>query len=247
MKKALLLFSIPILISACQNQETVSGDKVEQPVSNIPTVSIVGEMRNVMHKGELFGTIHLDTISNKKHLYGLGPIEYLSGEILIIDGKSYVTRVLSDSTMSIQETYDVKAPFFVYSNVELWEENVLPDSIETIQQLEQYLDATTKDMKRPFAFKLVGEVDTAKIHIVNLPKGTEVHSPEEAHQNQKTYLIKNTSVEIIGFFSTEHAGVFIHHDSFVHMHLITEDRKQMGHVDMLNMQQGTFKLYLPKQ
>lgn len=43
------------------------------------TVQVVGAMRNVMWKGELQGTIALDTIENKEHLYGLGPVEFLAG------------------------------------------------------------------------------------------------------------------------------------------------------------------------
>jgi acetolactate decarboxylase len=37
-------------------------------------------------------------------LYGLGTVEYLEGEILIIDGKSYKSMVNSDSTMKVEET-----------------------------------------------------------------------------------------------------------------------------------------------
>jgi acetolactate decarboxylase len=43
---------------------------------------VAGAMKNVMWKGQLFGTIDLDTIFNKQHLYGLGPVEYLTGELL---------------------------------------------------------------------------------------------------------------------------------------------------------------------
>ena len=75
-------------------------------------VKIVGEMKNVMWKGQLYGNIKLDTITNKTNLYGLGPLEYLSGEILIIDGKAYKSTVVSDTTMKVEETYDIKAPFF---------------------------------------------------------------------------------------------------------------------------------------
>ena len=103
-------------------------------------VKIVGQMKNVMWKGQLFGTINLDTITNKTNLYGLGPVEYLAGEILIIDGKSYKSTVTSDSTMKVEETYDIKAPFFGYANILEWTEQTLPDSIQTIQQLETYLD-----------------------------------------------------------------------------------------------------------
>lgn len=68
-------------------------------------VKIVSEMKNVMWKGQLYGNIHLDTIANKTNLYGLGPVEYLAGEILIIDGNSYKSTVTSDSTMKVEETY----------------------------------------------------------------------------------------------------------------------------------------------
>ena len=100
-------------------------------------------------------------------------------------------------------------------------------------------------INRPFVFKLKGQIDSAKIHIQNLPKGTKVSSPEEAHQGQINYALGNSEVEIVGFFSTEHKGIFTHHDSNVHMHLITTNRKKMGHLDELKI--GKMKLYLSKK
>jgi len=209
------------------------------------TVQVVGAMRNVMWKGDLQGTIALDAIANKKHLYGLGPVEYLAGELLIVDGKSYKSTVVSETEMRVEETFAVKAPFFVYANVPDWKEQPLPDSIRTISQLEAFLDQATKQAKRPFAFRLEATVDSALIHIVNLPRGTQVSSPDEAHEGQVNYSLQNQDVEIVGFFSTEHKAVFTHHDTFLHMHLITKDKKQMGHLDDLHLRPGTVKLYLP--
>ena len=210
-------------------------------------VKIVGEMKNVMWKGQLYGNIKLDTITNKTNLYGLGPVEYLSGEILIIDGKSYISTVVFDTTMKVEETYNINAPFFGYSNISKWTEQVLPDSIQTIQQLETYLDKVTKNSPRPFMFKLSGTVEQATIHIVNLPKGSKVSSPDEAHKGQKNYELKNEQSEIIGFFSTEHKAIFTHHDTFLHMHLISVDRQKMGHLDEVLFKKGTMKLYLPTE
>ncbi|MEO8150248.1 MAG: acetolactate decarboxylase [Bacteroidia bacterium] len=220
--------------------------EVKPAKAKTSNVKIAGAMMNVMHKGELFGTISLDTISNKKHLYGLGPVDYLKGEILINDGICYISKVTSQNQISVSESYNVKAPFFVYANVPGWKETLLPDSISTIKQLEVYLDAVTKNSVRPFTFRVTAMVDEANIHIVNLPTGAEVHSPEDAHQNQKAFNIRNKSVELIGFFSTEHAGVFTHHDSFVHVHLITDDKTEMGHLDDLILRKGSAKLYLPE-
>ena len=47
-------------------------------------VRLVGEMKNIMWKGQLQGNIYLDSIANKNLLNGLGPLDSLSGEILII-------------------------------------------------------------------------------------------------------------------------------------------------------------------
>jgi acetolactate decarboxylase len=209
------------------------------------TVKVVGEMKNVMWKGQLYGTIDLDTISNKNNLYGLGPIENLAGEIMIIEGKSYKSTVLSDTSMIVEETYRMKAPFFAYANITNWTEQTLPDSIQSAIQIEQYLDNITASHARPFLFKFVGTVEQATIHIVNLPKGSIVSSPDEAHAGQVNYEIENEPAEIIGFFSTMHKAIFTHHNTFLHMHLITSDRKKMGHLDQLRLKKGTMKLYLP--
>lgn len=210
-------------------------------------VTLTGQMKNVMWKGELGGNIYLDTISGKQHLYGLGPVEYLAGEILIIDGKSYRSTVVNDSIMKVDETYKIKAPFFGYAHISKWTERVLPDSIQTIKQLEQYLIQLTGKQNKPFLFKLTGTVETASIHIVNLPKGSKVTSPEEAHQGQINYPLVNTESEIIGFFSKTHQAIFTHHDTYLHMHLITTDRKKMGHLDKVVFKNGSFKLYLPAE
>lgn len=210
-------------------------------------VRIVGQMKNVMWKGQLSATISLDTIADRAHLYGIGPVEYLAGEILIIDGKAYKSTVVSDTNMKVEETYQIKAPFFGYTNIPKWKEQVLPDSIQTIPQLEKYLDQITKASPRPFMFKLSGTVEQAEIHIVNLPKGSKVSSPAEAHKGQKNYQLTNEPSEIVGFFSTDHKAIFTHHDTFLHMHLITADRHKMGHLDEVLFKEGTMKLYLPAE
>jgi len=237
----LALTLVATLLSNCTSPATQSA--TEQG-SGYADVSIVSEMKNVMWKGELGSSIDLDTISNKKGLYGLGPVTYLTGELLINNGTSYVSSVLADSTMVVEKQFEVSAPFFVYTNVTEWVEEELPTSVKTIQDLEKYIDDKTKDSKRPFAFKVIGEVASAKIHIQNLPLGTRVSSPKEAHQGQVNYDLGKEAVEVIGFFSTEHQGVFTHHDSYLHMHLITQDESKMGHLDEVEF--GEMKLYLPK-
>ena len=235
----IILWLLALVVLGCNSTNKKSNK------GNYNDLHIVGAMKNVMWKGELGSSINIDSISDKQGLYGIGPESYLTGELLINNGKSYVSRVTSDSTMFVQQKFDISAPFFVYANVNKWEEIELPQSIRTIKDVEKYVDEKTIKIKRPFAFKLIGSISEALIHIQNLPEGTKVSSPDEAHQGQTNYFLKNEDVEVIGFFSTEHKGVFTHHDSYIHLHLITKDEQKMGHLDELEI--NAMKLYLPKE
>lgn len=212
---------------------------------NTSKVHIAGAMKNVMWKGQLQGSINLDTIKNRQNLYGLGPVEGLRGELLIIDGTAYKSTVVSTTEMKVEETYDAKAPFFVYGYAGKFKEIALPASVKTLAELETYLERKMKKVKEPFIFIIKGGVAHAQIHIVNLPEGSTVSSPDEAHRGQINYIIENKEAEIVGFFSRNHQSVFTHHDTFMHLHLITTDGTMMGHLDTVQFKPGEVKLYLP--
>ncbi|MEZ2414454.1 acetolactate decarboxylase [Muriicola sp. E247] len=205
-------------------------------------VIVVGALKNVMWKGELGSRVDLDTIANKKHLYGLGPESFLKGELLVLDGQIYVSRVTSDTSMVVKREADLSAPFFVYTSVESWKDIQLPDEIKSIPELERFIDEQNADIKTPFTFKLAGRAIRAKIHVQNLPKGTKVSSPEQAHQGQTNYELMDEEVVILGFFSRKHQGIFTHHDSYLHMHLLTKDKSKMGHLDSLEIGKMTLSL-----
>src|SRR5690606_29513122 len=102
-------------------------------------IKISGAMRHVMRMGDLSNTIHLDTIHDKKHLYGLGPYEKLKGEILVLDGRSYISKVGDGGAIVVEETYDVKAPFFVYGNNDNWRKLQLPNHVKDLITLEMFI------------------------------------------------------------------------------------------------------------
>lgn len=227
-KKLILIFSYSYLF---------------QPFVFGQTVQAVGTMRQTMWQGHLAGKIDLDTLTMTSKIYGLGPKEFLAGELLILDSKIFLSTV-NNKAMSVEETKKVKAPFFVYVQVKNWVATPLPEVVVTLKDLETYLDSLTQNKPRPFAFRLVGVVEMAKIHIVNVPKDAKITSPDDAHKHNKTYAVRDEKAEILGFFSTEHQGVFTHHDTFLHLHLITEDHQKMGHLDDLQIKKGAMQLFL---
>ncbi len=209
------------------------------------SVKVAGAMKNVMKKGELQGTISLDSVA-KKGVYGLGPVEFLSGELLILDGEVFKSVVRNENSMEVEKTNAVKAPFFVYAEVEKWKSVSLPSSVNSLENLEIFLNKRTPDDAEAFPFRLKGKINSAKIHIVNLPQGQKVSSPKEAHEGLTNYTLEDKEIEILGFFSRKHQAVFTHHNTYMHLHLITEDEKQMGHLDQVEFDANNLKLYLPE-
>lgn len=235
---ALILYAVSVF-SSCG-----SSDK---PAKSGEAVQTVGSVKKTMWQGELGGIVYLDTISSKEHLYGLGPLENLAGEIVINDGKAYKATVLNDTGISVQETFKIKAPFFVYTHVSKWQEQPLPDTIQSVSQLDSYIDGLTKNIKRPFAFKISAVVDSATIYIIDVPQGTPIHSPGDADQEHQYFKLQNQVAEIVGFFSNKGSTIFAQGEAHLHMHLLTDDKTKMGHVEEVSFKKRSAKLFLPAQ
>lgn len=206
-------------------------------------VVATASMMDAMHKGELASRIDLDTITAKENLYGIGPLSFMRGEILILNGTAFVSQVDSHGGISVREEFKLGAPFFVRANVQEWEEVSLPKGTLDQKSLEEFIIEKSQERKQPFVFKLEGRMNHIDIHVQNLPEGAKVSSPQEAHQGQTSFLLGGTEADVLGFFSKEHQGIFTHHDSYVHMHLITKDRTHMGHLDEVVFEGEQTKLY----
>lgn len=209
---------------------------------NAQEVFVTGAMKNVMWKGELGPVLNLDTVAHG-NFYGLGPLEYLRGEVMVLQGVPYKSIVDDAGRIQVSTSHS-NVPFFVYATVDNWEEFEIPEDVRSMKALETYL-LKLKGDRKPFPFLLKGKIDSADLHIVNLPAGKIVSSPEDAHTGRFNFIVRNSQVEVLGFFSTRHQGIFTHHDTYIHMHLITAGKEIMGHVDALNWNSSHLRLLLP--
>jgi acetolactate decarboxylase len=99
----------------------------------------------------------------------------IEGEITIIDGKFYSSKVNKKEEIVIDTNWKTKAPFAVYAHVENWKsieielvinnENELQDAIEKIAK-ENGIDIT-----KAFPFRIIGNFEKVDFHIIqNLKK-----------------------------------------------------------------------------
>jgi acetolactate decarboxylase len=207
------------------------------------SVEVVGQMRDVMWKGDLTGKISTDSL-NHPNAYGLGPIEYLKGEVLLIEGQTFISKVIDSIAHQVTRVNSIKAPFFVYSKQsDLNSISVAPSEL-SLQSTEELIDSLYLDYDKPLLVRIDGVFQDLTIHSVDLPEGNSVSSPEEAHKGLTKYHYQSLSGSIVGFFSRKHKAIFTHHDSYFHAHFISDDRSVMGHVDSVffNSEKTTFKV-----
>ena len=206
-------------------------------------VQWVGELHKVMMLGEDAGVITLDSLGKGKDLYALGPLEGSNGEITVFAGDPLVATI-RDGAPHVEHTSNVKAPLLVWARVESWKPIALPESVKSLDALDRFLAETVAaaGLEAPVPFRVTGRVQKMALHIVNR-QGQEAKG-HEAHEKIKVVLpVEDADVELLGFWSDQHEGVFTHRGSHVHAHGRTADDKLSGHVDEVVFAAG--QLWLP--
>lgn len=211
--------------------------------TNTSSIKVVGEMRDVMWKGDLKGKIATDSL-NSKQTYGLGPVEFLKGEIVVFEGQSFVSKVVDSISHEVFRIPSAKAPFFVYTRNSNLKGIELKPANYSLKGIEEYINTSYKEYDQPLLIRIDGVFDEIKLHSVNLPEGKKVSSPDDAHQGLIQYDYKNIKGSLIAFFSRNHRAVFTHHDSFFHAHFISDDQAVLGHIDetLINFSKVTLKV-----
>jgi acetolactate decarboxylase len=90
-------------------------------VSNDKQVEVhhFGALKNMMHKGDLSAKVTLDELKEMNHLFALGAVENLKGEVLILDGipsVSYVKGNDSSKTMMLDDSFEKNACLLVLAS-----------------------------------------------------------------------------------------------------------------------------------
>lgn len=211
-------------------------------------VNHYGVLREIMMEQKLTANADLDSLKDQTHLYGLGAVEGLAGEILILDGIAYLS-VADSLGVSVEQGFDRKASLLVTSNVSLWQELPLDINWTGLESLQIMIaEAASQqgiDTQKPFPFIVQGTFNEISWHVINATRAKAQN--HEAYKEAGTSgILKQAEGKMLGFYSEQHQGVFTHLGSYLHLHFINEAKDLMGHVDDLK-HNGKIKLLLPKK
>lgn len=236
MKKWPVVFVFLFLFIACGQTPAV---KVER----------IGELEDLIKKGDMVTHVRLHDYADEAHLYGLGSLTNLRGFTQIIDSRPY-TAMVENGQLKIDSTFNPEETLFLYASVDDWKEFDLPPDVKTWKQLEQFIGneaikyKVPKDYPSPFLLK--GIPADLQWRVIDWDPSDKVVTYKKTVQSGLHGEVKDEYITAIGFYSTESYEVLAHKESKMHIHFVNHDHSIAGHVDDLTFD-GRMKLYLPKK
>ncbi len=204
-------------------------------------VHVAGELRKMMFDADISAQIDLKSLENNKYLYGLGALANLKGEILIFAGVPFITSV-NNGMVKLDQSYIHKAALLVYTEQANWQQIDIPESVVSLKDLENYISKTSVKYSipqdQPYPFLIRGKVKSAQWHVIDWPKGDTEHTHAKHKASGLHGTISDETVEILGFYSDRHQGVFTHHTTNMHLHVKNPTGNIAGHLDGLSLGKG---------
>jgi acetolactate decarboxylase len=215
-------------------------------------VEYVGAQRDIFKTGKATSVVSLEDLAGRKGLYAMGPVDGLDGEITIFDSKPYITKVRGND-FTLDKTLKHGAFFLVWTEQTKWKDVLVPDAVKDYVDLQKLVKAQAQaagiDTTKPFPFLLSGTPVEIKWHInIDRTEGKPI-TKELFLKSKEPYVLKNEPVDIIGFYSEHHAGVFLTQfapaikegsgmENAIHIHLVSRVSKAAGHIDLITLGEG---------
>lgn len=235
MKSYYWMIALTVYVSACSHKPPVE-------------VNRIGELEDLIKKGDMKTHAHLKDYTTTPHLYAIGSVTDLKGFIQIIDGNSYIASV-ADGALKIDSSNNADATLFLYTYVNAWKEFDIPAEVKTWKQLEQFIGdqavkfGIPKNSVSPFLLK--GVVQDAQWRVVDWDPNDKVITYKKTVQSGLHGELKNEDITAIGFYSRESYEVLAHKETNMHIHFVNHNHSIGGHLDDVVLN-GQAKLYLPK-
>jgi acetolactate decarboxylase len=246
------------LATGCTACVTLAAGRLSQALAADPTAPVeidgpgyalrfVGAQHETIMMGRRAAVLDLRTLEDRPHVYGIGPLEGLTGEVTIANGRPALARVGPDRLVHVTESYEGGVPFFVWAEVSDWQATTVPSDVRTFKDLETFVGAAgaKAGLAQAFPFVVTGRPDLIDFHIVDAKPDTPPGMADHA-KIQIQFNLRRQDATLVGFWSSRHQGIFTPMGANMHVHFQSTDNKVSGHVQSLDMGQHGMTLTLPK-
>jgi len=239
-------YYLPLLLLTSCAGTGIQSDFPSQP-------QVWGSLRGMMQQGITDAGITLQDAMSGSHMWGLGAVQDLNGEITVMDSIVFLAHPISGQEAAVYQSSpsaDTRVALLVLAEVEAWNSYPIDRDINSQAHLEAWVAAKAEQIgwsaQRVLPFRVIGKTSHLQLHVID---GERLEDAGNSHQDHLATAIervwKNTETELFGFRSLHHKTVFTHHDTTIHVHGVTADNSS-GHLDEVSFKAGACQLLLPQ-
>ncbi len=232
MKTAAALSSLVLFLAGCA---------IPEPVSSPGTVRTWGSLREALRDGQTQARVDVTDIANSS-LVAVGAVAGLDGEITIVDGACYVSRVRGGKIQTVRSNH-VSATILFAAEVRRWKaievtEDVAPAAFEAF--VTKCAVAAGIDTVDPFPFIVEGELLAMDVHVLagECPIRARIQGvPMKSAPAQREF--DRVRGRLVGIHASQGGGVITHHGSVTHVHTVLRgDEGLTGHCEAVGIAAG---------
>lgn len=198
------------------------------------SLTVIGNLRSIHRMGDAHARVQIDSVLGE-HTYGIGPVADLQGEIVIMDGKLTITRLVDGQAVTHHDA-TTSAALLAFGEVESWSPLLTTPEPTTLKQLDSLVSASREGASATF-IKIDGKVERLNWHVIHWPLGTPIASAEHK-RHALVGFDQDAEVNIIGVHAPEGEGIITHHESSLHLHALTP-RGEAVHIEDMVLPAGT--------
>jgi alpha-acetolactate decarboxylase len=209
-------------------------------------VKVWGNLREMMHEGRTESRVAIGPLLSRPHMYAVGALAGMRGEITILDGTAWRSLGDRDSGRATAGATEDGASLLVASYVAGWSRVTITQDIpfaDLDQRIEALAAAAGIDVDKPFPFLVEGQLTDARWHVLKGPPSA--NAPHDHTANAVTGEQAAITGTLVGFFSKHHHGSFTHMGQNVHAHLVDPASALAAHVDQVSIPASSI-LVLPR-
>lgn len=168
---------------------------------------------------------------------GIGTLDSIDGELIVLDGKAYQAKGSGDTPEVVEVDQDVTVPYaaVIFHQPEvIFKQRFEMTDKELQSRIESYYDG--ENLFR--SIKIHGHF--SHMHVRMIPKSTSDKKFAEVATQQPEYTVEDITGTIVGFWTPEiFHGVSV---AGYHLHFISDDNRFGGHVMDYIIRQGNVEV-----
>lgn len=198
----------------------------------------------MLRDGDKSGKVALGVATKDGSTVGLGALEGLMGEIAVLDGEAWISRVEPGGRVTTERAaHGEQAALLFLARVPAWRERELKRDLDFVQVepfLKSFASAAKLDALDAFPFVIRGRVEALQSHVLagRCPYNSADTSGAEPVRERHAA----AQATLVGLYSNLPPGELTHHGSRLHVHVLIEDPTgavtRVAHVDSVRIPKG---------